>query len=263
MKPTSPNQNFPVPPGGKKIDAIKSANGRWIAPLAVAAALVSTQLHGQTVAWGSSANFTPISFTSDGTVDNEVLKWDLGYFTAGYTPDQTNYATWAANWNVVATDRYRDFGGIWALSVNTLDVGPIAAGRQMYMFAYNDLGAIGTPSGEALLFREDGLLFPTVPNQVTFDIADNPLDDGFEFNGQPANDDAFTVIWGQVDRSIYAAGGMLVGGGFVTDLKTDSNRQPANDGNATFEMQSFTWVPEPSTALLSVLGALMLLRRSR
>ena len=224
--------------------------------IAVSALLFAGQLQAQTVAWGSSVNFTPISYTSDGTVDNEVLTWDLGYFTTGYTPDQTNFATWAANWNAVASDTYRDFGGLWALSVNTLDVGPVAAGRQMYIFAYNSLANIGTSAGEALLFREDGLLFPTVPNQVTFDIANNPLD---------TNDDAFTVIWGQVDRSVYGAGGMLVGGGTYSDLKTDSNTQPPNNGFGTFEAQSFTWapIPEPSAAVLACLGSLVLLRRRR
>jgi hypothetical protein len=225
--------------------------------IAASALLLSGQLQAQTVAWGSSVNFTPISFTQNGEVDNEVLTWDLGYFSTGYTPDQTNYATWAANWNPVATDKYKDFGGLWALSVNTLDVGAAAAGRQMYIFAYNSLANIGTNLGEALLFREDGLLFPTVPNQVTFDIANNPLD---------TNDDAFTVIWGQVDRSVYGAGGMVVGGGTYLSLGTDSNTQPPNNGLGTFEAQSFTWgipIPEPSAAVFACLGSLILLRRRR
>ena len=36
-----------------------------------------------------------------------------------------------------------------------------AAGKQVYMFAWNDLGLIGTPQGEALLYREDGLFLPS------------------------------------------------------------------------------------------------------
>jgi len=245
--------------------------GRRVLPIVACSTLLSAQLQAQTVAWGSSANFNPISFTSNGSVDN--LTWQIGWFNNGYTPTFSNYATWASNWNGVSSltpepeignpgnlvnfPYYKDFDGLWAVSVNTYDVGALAAGKQMYTFAFNDMSKIGTPLGEVLLYREDGLLFPTVPNQVTFDIADNPLD---------TNDDPFTVIWGQVDRQVYGAGGMLVGGGIYSDLKLDSNTQPPNNGFGTFESQSFTWptpIPEPSVAILGCFGMMALLRRHR
>jgi hypothetical protein len=139
--------------------------------------------------------------------------------------------------------------------VNTADVGPTAAGRQIYTFAWNDLNLIGTPLGEALLYREDGLFLPSTPNQVTFDIADNQLD--------PA-DDNFTVIWGQVDRRIDVidADAVLRGGGLITAPLSDSSQPGVFQ--ADWEAQFATWeIPEPSSALLALIGSLGLLRRRR
>jgi hypothetical protein len=240
-------------------------------PLLITAAFASlANLHGQTVAWGTSASVNPLSFNSDGAVDNSSNTWTLGWFNVGYTPTDTNWDSWADNWNPVATSVHQDWGGFWAVSVNTYDVGVDAAGKQMYVFAYNDLNKIGTPDGEVLIYRQDGLLFPSIPNQETFDIADNPLD---------AGDDAFTVIWGRVDRNMYADnlwpnnaaspvpenGGVLTGGGIFSVLMPDSVSVPYDQGNGTFEAQFGTWavIPEPSTALLGGLGMMLLLRRRR
>jgi hypothetical protein len=228
----------------------------------------------QTVAWGTSASFNPVAFQPDGAVDNQVNLWTLGYFTSGFTPDTTNFLQWAANWNPVSSPVPEDDplssdpnaplindpthklydGGLWATSVNTYDVGVAAGGRQVYIFAYNDLDLIGTDGGQALLYREDGLLFPTIPNQITFDIANNPLD---------TNDDGFTVIWGAVDRDMENVGGVLVGGG-ILNLGTDS---AAPQLFGTFEAQFAGWsaipIPEPSMAFLTCVGALALMRRKR
>lgn len=232
--------------------------------LASLAGLMLTSAHAQTVAWGTSVSENPLSFTSDGAVDNAVLDWELGWFSDGYTPTAANWSTWAANWNPVnyesggsLGDRaHMNYDGLWTVSVNTSDVGAAAAGKQVYMFAHNDVSLFGTADGEALLFREDGLLFPTIPNQITFDIADNPLD---------TNDDAFTVIWGRIDREMYNIGGVLEGAGVFGVKVADSAATPYDSVNGTFEAQSGTWavIPEASTSLLGLLGAASLLRRKR
>lgn len=251
--------------------------------------LVASPLaQGQTVAWGSSVSFNPIAFNSDGTVDNQANLWMLGYFDDGFIPDATNYADWVANWNPVSSltpeedpldpgsgtlvnypehhffdDPDPDGFDFWSVSVNTYNVGPEAGGKQAYIFAYNDANLIGTPDGEALLFREDGLLLPTVPNQVTFDIANNPLDTA---------DDDFTVIWGRVDRDTVNLGGIVRGGGIITALEGTVDGDSATGGASgdfitlfsTYEAQFATWpIPEPSTALLAALGLLAMFRRRR
>jgi len=246
-------------------------NSLILKPLILLAALAGAA-HGQTVAWGTSASFNPVAFQPDGTVDNQNNLWTLGYFTSGFTPDQDNFLQWAANWDRVSSAVPEDdpldpdplaplindpthklYGGLlWAVSVNTYDVGVAAGGRQVYVFGYNDLNLIGTPQGQALLYREDGLLFPTIPNQITFDIANNPLD---------TNDDNFTVIWGRVDRDMVNLGGVLTGGGIISNPQADS-AEPQLFG--TFEAQFATWpIPEPSVAILTCLGMLGLLRRRR
>lgn len=236
-------------------------------------AILAGTAHSQTVAWGTSASLFPVSFQPDGSVDNQTNLWTLGWFNDGFTPDETNYSQWIANWNPVSSPVPEDDpldsdpnaplvndpthklydDTFWAVSVNTYDVGSAAGGRQAYVFAYNDANLIGTPEGQALLYREDGLLLPTVPNQVTFDIANNPQD---------SNDDNFTVIWGRVDRDMVNLGGVLTGGGIIYDPQADS---AADELFGTFEAQFATWapIPEPSSGVLALLGVLGLLRRNR
>ena len=241
--------------------------------LIAAGLLLALPAAGQTVAWGTSVNFTPLSFNSDGTPDIQQNTWSIGWFNDGFIPDPSNYLEWAANYNIVSSltpevdplnpdsgtlinyPVHREDSGLWATSVNTFDVGAAAAGKQIYMFAWNDLGLIGTPQGEALLYREDGLFLPSTPNQISFDIADNLLD--------PV-DDNFTVIWGQVDRRIDVIDpdSVLRGGGVISAPLSDSSQ--AGVFFAEWEAQFATWpVPEPSSALLVLVGALGLAGRRR
>jgi len=255
---------------------MKSSTANFLV-LAFGLAVFAPKISAQTVAWGTSVSFNPLAFNSDGSVDNSGNLWTLGYFNTGFTPDATNWSQWASNWHAVSSPtsetnplppynqvnypRHRDEGGLWAVSVNTYSVpDPVAAAKQMYVFAYNDLTKLGTPAGEALLYRQDGLKFTgEAAGQATFDIADNPLD-----NGQTGNDDTFTVIWGRVDRKMYDAGGVLTGGGVIHNLVPDSIAQPPDQLNGTFEAQFATWVPEPASALLVAFGgALAALRRRR
>lgn len=211
----------------------------------------------QTVDWGTSYSVTPLSYTSSGSVDNQTLTWQLGWFTDGFTPDETNYLSWEANWNSVATAYHVEDGGLWAVSGHVDNVGVAAGGKQEYIFAFNDMGLLGTPTGEAFLARQDGTFFPTGPNANVFDIAD--------FMGN-TNDDSLTVVWGRVDRDMYATGGIVTGGGEFSSLVPDSNSQPPDQLNGTFEVQSGTWapVPEPSSALLmGAMGLLIMVRRRR
>ena len=234
---------------------------------ALCAVLLNVRSQAQTADWGTSYSLVgPLSYDSTGAVDNQVMFWTLGWFNDGYIPDATNFDTWAANYNIVDTNSHRNYPdpdpldpipNYWVTSGHKDDVGLAAGGKQMYTFVFNDLNLIGTEQGEVLMYRQDGLLFPTIPNQVTFDIANNPTDNGLAFN-----DDAFTVIWGQVDRSMFAVGGVLVGGGYISAPKPDTNEP---EGFGTFEAQTATWtpIPEPSAAVLACLGSLVLLRRRR
>jgi MYXO-CTERM domain-containing protein len=190
---------------------------------------------------------TPLGYYSDGSATGDTLTWTLGYFNDGFTPSETNFDDWAANYVEVDRDTERFFTPFFAVSGIKEDVGTAAAGKQAWIFAFNDLGKIGTTEGEALLFAEDGFLFPEVLFSGTFDIEDNPFD---------GIDDAFTVVWGQVDRDRDAAGGRITGGG-------EFSNQLADTSTLEWEAQTATWpIPEPSVMLMG-LAALALLGRRR
>lgn len=214
-----------------------------------AIALAAGAAQGQTVDWGTDATFTSdAAQLSDGTQMPGSLIWSLGYFETGFIPDATNYDMWAANYVSVDTSFWQESFSIWSVPGHVDDVGEVAAGRQIYTFAYNDLGLIGTPEGEAFLFRINGNVFPAVPNPDNAQIPDNPY--------EPYDDDV-TLIWGRADRTSYGIGGIITGGGLITD--------PAPDSVAgEFSVQTATWapIPEPaSTGLLALAGALCLRRK--
>lgn len=210
-------------------------------------------LHAQTVSWGGSLSpAAPLSYLSDGTVDASLI-WTLGWFDNGFVPSASNFGSWAANYVPTAeTSNQRFEGGTWTVQHNTEDVGEDAVGQEMYVFAYNSLGQIGLPGGQALLYHQVGLKFPDVPNQVTFDIADAPS----------SADNNFEVVWGRVDRNMQVAGGIVTGGGVFSVVVADSATGAGNPG--VFESQSATWpVPETSTGALAALGSMLALKRRR
>jgi hypothetical protein len=59
--------------------------------LCLALGLSAIPADGQTVAWGTSVNFSPLSFNSDGSVDNELNTWSIGWFNDGFEPNVDNY----------------------------------------------------------------------------------------------------------------------------------------------------------------------------
>jgi len=245
-------------------------------------AMTLPQLSAQTVAWGGSVSFNPLSFDSRGNQDIDTHVWELGWFNDGYTPDATNATTWSSNWNSVDVGAFRAFdGGLFSANEIIYDPGAVSVGKTMYTFVHNGGTAdptvwgplMGTPDGEALLYTL-GLTFLPVPAPtVSFNIANNPL--------TLSDDSGFDVVWGRVDRNMYldslwgglntpvspapANGGVIWNAGIITNPVADSQATPYDELNGLFENQTATWapVPEPSTALLGGLGALLLLRRRR
>lgn len=205
----------------------------------------------QTVAWGTSVTAAPNGYYSDGTPTGTSLAWTLGYFAGSFVPTPTNFSEWFTNYVEVDrnTENTFDLGGGNTVSYvdGSANSTPASVNRQAYVFAYNNSNLIGTPSGEVILYRENGFLFPPTGSAGTFDIADNPLD---------TNDDSFDVIWGQVDRKLDETGGVVSGGGVFSSRIPDTMDQ-------AWEAQAATFVPEPSVAMLGAFGCLALLRRKR
>lgn len=203
--------------------------GRGPAGLMTATALVGLA-PAQSVDWGTSLSLLPVGYHSDGTATGSRLIWTLGYFRDGFVPDQTNHPAWAAHYVEVdsTVETSEPFFGV---SGSKSDVGPEAAGKQAWILAYNDLCLLGSSVGEALLFKQDGLLFPGFAESRVFDIADNPFD---------ADDDGFTVVWGRVDRNRDALGGLVTGGGTLGSPLADTSSRE-------WEGQTASWASPPQT----------------
>lgn len=248
--------------------------------LACGVLLTTHHLNAQSVAWGGSGSFDVLSYDSHGNQDLNLLTWELGWFADSYTPNASNYTTWATNWNSVDVGSHHIYDDD-TYNTNEIVYDPGNVGKQIYMFVHNGgtsdktiWGSLmGTPAGEALIMTEGQSFLPAPAPALTFDIADNPLDQA---------DDNFQVIWGRVDRNMYADnlwtgtgvfpqsplpenGGVIRGGGVISNLIPDSQATPYDELNGTFENQTATWavVPEPSAAVLGGLGMLLLLRRRR
>lgn len=229
---------------------------------AIAASLATQSVaRAQTVSWGTSISDNPgLARLSNGSDMPATLIWNVGYFTGGFVPDQLNFASWGANFVSLDVDSFQNIGGGFYTVPGSFNVPPAdpGIGQQVYMFAYNSLAQIGTPTGEALLLRENGTTFPASPNAISFDIADAPGD---------ASDDSFDVIWGQVDRDADGAIGAFVTGGGV--YASPGHVAPSPAGLPQFEVQTGTWalVPEPATygaiGLLGIPLVSLWLRRRR
>lgn len=218
---------------------------------ATSAALPNIQ--AQTINYGSSYLQTVELLTSNGGSQFAGgFTWQLGYFDTGFTPNSTNYSLWADNWNSVASTTPGiddnatpgDTSDDWYF-VTGSSPSPVpndAVGKQAYVFAFNNLGLIGTASGEALLYSQGGVTFTNelVP-PTSFDIANSPS----------ADDDVFNVIWGRVNRN--TDGSEIVGSNGIFTFNPGAN----------FEAQTGSFVPEPGSLLLGLAGVGLMLRRRR
>ncbi|MDQ8192475.1 PEP-CTERM sorting domain-containing protein [Roseibacillus persicicus] len=222
-----------------------------------------------TIDWGSElfppgsvidSNGNPISL-GDGSFNDGGYTIELGAFDGTFVPTSDNTSSWIANWRVfdaiVANDDDPDdfmdpgdptrFAGRDilnsdnnSLSVDTA-VDPnyeFAQGEQAYVFIRNSNAT--EPGSEWLLYTRsagdsDDWEYPFVSPE-----SHNPADD-LSWMVQ----DADSVVWGGINQ------GTTEGAGFHASNRKD------------YLVQTFTFVPEPTTALLTLMGSLMLMRRQR
>ena len=211
---------------------------------ALSFALLSPSASAQTINWGgTSFSFNNLSYLSDGSAMPSTFTWEVGTFTGGFVPTATNASDWSSNWTSFGTDNTdTSFPYTWG---GTGEVNSAATdGLQGYIWGYNNLGLMGLTGGEALLVTSTAWSTPSfgsITPSPNWDISSST-----------------NTVFGRIDRSIDAVGGVDQGGGIVTGAQSDSTA-------STFEVQSGTWnvapVPEPGSALL--LGSLGLLARIR
>ncbi len=207
--------------------------------------------HSQTLNWGSQVFDDLVD--SNGESLNDTFVFEIGSFTNDFVPDESNVSQWHANWRVF--DRainYNEYSGpeddIWGYytsSARMRDDGTSTGNQATSGFSFSGLEGYlwvrnsndPSPTTEWFLARSDQWTFQT----ATPGCCDNELPDSWSLSDL-SNENVTPVFGSQ---------GTFTGGGY--------SQLP---GNHT--MQTFTFVPEPSSALLSATGlAFLILRRRR
>jgi len=226
--------------------------------MACVCGLLVTQVRASAINWGSE--YDSELKTSSGVDLDASFYMQLGFFTNAFTPTASNTAAWAANWRIFDQAGYYtgsshpdysfdpDHGyfareSIW-IDETGQSLSPFAddndglglnfTGKEAYLWTYNSkIPGAGT---EWLLARAETWIFP----------AGHDLDEccaGLPVEWSVSDLSAVTPVWG--------GQGTKQGAGEHTD-------------NGTYTLQTFTVIPEPSTALLAIMGtAFALLRRQR
>jgi hypothetical protein len=199
-------------------------------------------LRGQKLEWGSEV-FSQIVDSKGAVLDNSYV-FELGVFAAPFTPDATNTSNWLANWLVFDRADYSQDNGYFASNAEMASDGtsdsafltpgaPSFEGLEAYIWVRNS--ATPSETTEWFLAKSPAWVFPTADP----DCCDNALPVQWSLADLTQSD---TPVWGSQSGK-------------------DGNGEFTQDG--TYELQTFTFVPEPSSALLAFLSCAFLLTRRK
>lgn len=206
--------------------------------------LAAGRTHAQTLNWGSE--FASSIVDSEGVVLDNAFVFEIGAFTAGFTPQESNVSDWSANWLVFDRASYSQENGYFTSAVHYLNDGtsnsayqsPGAssfAGMEAFLWVRNSSDpVVGT---EWLLTRASNWVFPA-PNQNP-DCCDTEVIE-WSVSDLTGTD---VPVWGN-------QGGVLGGGSYTV--------------TGSYDLQTHTFVPEPSSMMMIALaGSILTLRRRR
>ncbi len=202
------------------------------------------------VNWGSE-DFSRIVDSTGNPLPVENFVFDLGAFRSDFTPDESNVADWADNWvtfdrasyviddfgTAVFTGSYSFYNDIFNPGVN--DTGTnfdtLGISRDAYIWVYNRTDI--TTETEWFVGRSSNWQFP----EVTGDCCNNDEPLQWSMGDLNASD---IPLWGNQFGN--------EGPGERTGFDSGAN------------LQTYTFIPEPSSALLIAIASMMgALRRSR
>jgi hypothetical protein len=207
---------------------------------AVAFVFAATPIQAQTLNWGNDA-FGDLSDSAGVTLDDTFV-FQLGSFFNGFVPTDSNTDQWILNWEVFDQAAYNKdieyFTSTVYVRNDVTSSNPMAstlsfAGLDAYIWIRNNDDPV--PGTEWLLTRSSDWKFPLVggdccSTEVT-EWAVSDLDSGD------------TPKWGRQNN--------VIGPGEFSSTSTTG-------------LQTFTFVPEPSSAMLCAMaGGFLVLRRRR
>jgi len=202
---------------------------------------VSSQ--GQTIEWASPVGISIVD--SGGATLDETYIFELGAFVSPFVPDENNLVDWYANWRVFDRAEYfpdlKNFTGTANLLADgTSDSDDASAGftffgLDAYIWIRNDAEpAEPVFDNEWLLVRSDIWRFP---------------EEGEDCCPGGKLEWAISDL-SSTDRPLYGSQDGSVGPG----VRTDTN---------VYDLQTHTFIPEPSSLLLVSFGSGLLMRRRR
>lgn len=207
---------------------------------AAALTVAATRIQAQTLNWGNDA-FGDLSDSTGVTLDDTFV-FQLGSFSNGFVPSDSNVDQWSLNWEVFDQASYNKdieyFTSTVYVRNDVTSSNPTAstlsfAGLDAYIWIRNSDDPV--PGTEWLLTRASNWTFPLVGgdccNTEVIEWAVSDLDS------------ADIPKWGRQND--------VIGPGEFSTTSTTG-------------LQTFTFVPEPSSALLAAITAgFMVLRRRR
>lgn len=202
-------------------------------------ALISA-LRSQTLEWGSAV-FSQIVDSKGAMLDNTYV-FEVGAFADTFTPTDANTDDWFANWFAFDRADYSEANGYFASTAEMKDDGtsespfmtaaaPSFEGLEGYIWVRNS--DTPSPTTEWFLVTAPAWVFPN----ATPGCCDNALPIQWILSDLTSTD---TPEWGS---------------------QTGKDGSGAFTADGTQELQTFTFVPEPSSALLALLSCTFLLKR--
>ena len=203
-------------------------------------AMAVSRGHAQTLNWGNEV-FGGVTDSEGVALDNTFV-FELGSFVDGFVPTESNLDQWVLNWEAFDQAAYNGSLGYFTSTVyvnndvttsNTTASTISFAGLDAYIWIRNDDNPVeGT---EWLLTRAASWTFPSVGG----DCCNTQVIQWAVSDLEPGD----VPLWGRQNNVIGS-------GEFIT--------------TGTTGLQTFSFVPEPSSALLAaVAGGILVFRRRR
>lgn len=208
------------------------------------AGLASAQaVNTDQINWGSLDASTIVD-SEGNTLDPLNFTFELGAFAEGFTPTESNVQDWYSNWFTFDVAVYNQSGGVFAGEYTMYDnntdplngdFASLGISRDAYIWVYDS--TTPEPGTEWFLASASNWQFP----ELADDCCNNALPLEWSMSDLTVTD---VPLWGnQLGTE---------GSGEVTSF------------NGGADLQTYTFIPEPSSALLVALAGLMgVMRRSR